>query len=474
MSEHQDGKDNQVKPAKKKLSNVGFSQKAKPRRGKSGNAELTATPPRKKPGALSSTGFSQKAKPKKKGYYTQTAEEPKKEGGIKKKANSDIGFSQKAKPVKKGYYTQTEEKPTSKKKAISETGFSQKARPKKNGYYTQDKPTKTSRNSNKEVPVGERPVIRRRNRQRDSDGIATDSPFLKKHKLQQEEPAKEDPKPRKNSRFVKNEAQPQPVPEYNLEKFEKKYQRKPRKKAAEEEQVVEELIRLNRYIANSGICSRRDADLLIEAGEIKVNGKVVTELGYKVKPTDIVKYGSKVLNRAKMVYVHLNKPKDFITTTDDPNERKTVMDLVRSACPQRIYPVGRLDRNTTGLLLLTNDGELAEKLTHPSHKIKKLYEVELDKPITEAHFQAILNGLELEDGRAEVDEMATVSPDKRTLGIQIHIGRNRIVRRIFEHLSYEVIRLDRVMYANLTKKDLPRGNWRFLTEKEVITLKYLI
>ncbi len=235
-----------------------------------------------------------------------------------------------------------------------------------------------------------------------------------------------------------------------------------------------EEIRLNRYIANAGVCARREADELIKKGDIKVNDVVVSELGYKVKPGDVVKYGSRTLSREKMVYVLLNKPKDFITTTDDPDERKTVMDLVRTAATERIYPVGRLDRNTTGLLLLTNDGELAEKLSHPSHEIEKLYEVELDKPLTKNDFAAIMKGVELEDGLATVDDLAIVSPDNRSVGIALHLGRNRIVRRIFEHLGYQVERLDRTMYAGLTKKEVPRGNWRYLTEKEVIRLKYFI
>lgn len=234
-----------------------------------------------------------------------------------------------------------------------------------------------------------------------------------------------------------------------------------------------ELIRLNKYIANAGICSRREADQLIQDGEIKVNGNVVSELGYKVKKTDKVTYRGKKLNLEKLVYVLLNKPKDFITTTEDPQERRTVMHLVAKACDQRIYPVGRLDRNTTGLLLLTNDGDLAKKLTHPSHGIQKLYQVDIDKPITDEDFFKIQEGLMLEDGLAQVDEIGLVSENRQSLGVQIHIGRNRIVRRIFEHLGYKVVKLDRVMYAGLTKKDLPRGKWRFLTDKEVIKLKHM-
>lgn len=232
------------------------------------------------------------------------------------------------------------------------------------------------------------------------------------------------------------------------------------------------MIRLNRYISMSGLCSRREADELISTGQITVNGKVVDQMGYQVKKDDVIKYGKRLLNKEKLVYLLLNKPKDFLTTTDDPAERKTVMSLVESACNERVYPVGRLDRNTTGLLLLTNDGELSERLMHPSHGVRKIYQVDLDKPLTAADEAKIREGLELEDGKADVDEMEILSKDRDILGLSIHIGRNRIVRRIFEHLGYEVIRLDRVMYAGLTKKDLQRGTWRFLTEKEVINLKY--
>ena len=273
------------------------------------------------------------------------------------------------------------------------------------------------------------------------------------------------------------DGQKQDPPEYNLQSYDKKGRGKPRGRSKISEKSAEETsgdIRLNRYIANAGICSRREADVLIEAGEIKVNGKVVSELGYKIKPGDVVKYGSRTLSREKMVYVLLNKPKDYITTTEDPEERKTVMDLVANACQERIYPVGRLDRNTTGLLILTNDGELAEKLAHPSNEIQKLYEVELDRAITPEDYQAIIDGVELEDGLAKVDDLAIVSPDKKCIGIALHLGRNRIVRRIFEHLGYKVIRLDRTVYAGLTKKDLPRSHWRYLTEKEVVRLKYFV
>jgi 23S rRNA pseudouridine2605 synthase len=207
-------------------------------------------------------------------------------------------------------------------------------------------------------------------------------------------------------------------------------------------------------------------------GLISVNGKVISELGYKVNPGDEVRYESKVLRAEKPVYVLMNKPKGFITTTEDPQERKTVMHIIGSAVKERIYPIGRLDRNTTGLLLLTNDGDLADKLMHPSFNVKKIYKVELDKPLTKADFQAIVDGVRLEEGKAMVDDLAIVSDDGRTVGVELHIGWNRVVRRIFESLGYEVIKLDRTAYAGLDKKELARGQWRFLNKEEVIHLKH--
>jgi 23S rRNA pseudouridine2605 synthase len=213
---------------------------------------------------------------------------------------------------------------------------------------------------------------------------------------------------------------------------------------------------------------------LIAQGLVTVNNEVITELGYKVKKADRVVYQGRRINPEKPVYVLLNKPKDFITTTEDPMERKTVMKLVENACEERIFPVGRLDRNTTGLLLFTNDGELAAKLSHPSNEIKKIYQVTLDKPLTKKDEEAVLEGLTLEDGPANVDDMQVLSKDRKILGLEIHIGRNRIVRRIFAHLGYEVTALDRVMFAGLDKKDLKRGHYRFLSEKEVIKLKFFV
>jgi 23S rRNA pseudouridine2605 synthase len=249
----------------------------------------------------------------------------------------------------------------------------------------------------------------------------------------------------------------------------------PRPRIKGKPEPAEETVRLNKYIANAGICSRREADRLIEAGVVTVNGKVVTELGTKISPRDKVQYGEQTLSREKLRYVLLNKPKGFITTTDDPQDRKTVMSLVAKACKERIYPVGRLDRNTTGLLLLTNDGELAKKLSHPKHGIRKIYHVVLDKNLTKADFLKIQEGIELDDGEIKVDAIDFVGDGKnrKELGIELHSGKNRIVRRIFETLKYEVVRLDRVGYAGLTKKNLPRGEWRLLEEKEVSFLKMI-
>ena len=230
--------------------------------------------------------------------------------------------------------------------------------------------------------------------------------------------------------------------------------------------------RLNKYIASAGICSRREADRLIAAGLVSVNGKVVTTLGTKVNPGDDVRYNGERIRNEKKIYLLLNKPKDYVTTTYDPKERKTVMALIKNACPERIYPVGRLDRNTTGVLLFTNDGEMAKKLTHPSHNKKKIYHVFLDKKLTQNDLQTLAGGIELEDGFIKADAISYVHPEnKNEIGLEIHSGRNRIVRRMFESLGYKVTKLDRVYFAGLTKKNLPRGKWRFLTEKEINRLK---
>jgi 23S rRNA pseudouridine2605 synthase len=248
-----------------------------------------------------------------------------------------------------------------------------------------------------------------------------------------------------------------------------------KRKPRQGEPTEGDLIRLNRYIANAGICSRREADKLIQAGAVQVNGKVVTELGTKVSRTDKISYGDQALSREKPRYVLLNKPKGFITTTDDPENRKTVMNLIARACKERIYPVGRLDRNTTGLLLFTNDGEIAKKLSHPRYGIKKIYHVGLDKNVSVADMKIILAGIELEDGLVKADAIEFVGDgkDKKEIGLELHTGQNRVVRRIFEKLGYKVVKLDRVYYAGLTKKNLPRGEWRFLEEKELNMLKMI-
>ena len=246
---------------------------------------------------------------------------------------------------------------------------------------------------------------------------------------------------------------------------------KPKQQVVKSASLHTSSIRLNRYIAHCGVCSRREADELIADGRIRVNKDIVTEMGFKVMPGDKVFNGKKLLKREDYAYVLLNKPKDFITTTKDTHERKTVMDLVKKAADVRLYPVGRLDRNTTGLLLLTNDGELADRLSHPSNNIRKIYKVELDKPLLKEHFQEISNGFTLEDGPIAIDEIAMLTADNMSAGVELHSGKNRVVRRIFEHFEYKVERLDRVVYAGLTKVNLPRGKWRHLTDKEIGLLR---
>ena len=251
-----------------------------------------------------------------------------------------------------------------------------------------------------------------------------------------------------------------------------KYSLKKRIEYKEENYDPNEPVRLNKFLANAGVCSRREADEFIQAGVVTVNGEIVTELGTKVLRTDDVKFHEQPVTIAKKVYVLLNKPKDYVTTSDDPQQRKTVMDLVKGACPERIYPVGRLDRNTTGVLLLTNDGDMASKLTHPKFLKKKIYHVYLDKNVTARDLQQIAEGIVLEDGEIKADAVEYADPvDKKQVGIEIHSGKNRIVRRIFESLGYKVTKLDRVQFAGLTKKNLRRGDWRYLTEDEVDRLR---
>ncbi len=252
----------------------------------------------------------------------------------------------------------------------------------------------------------------------------------------------------------------------------KKYSKKKQIQYREELRDPNEPIRLNKYLANAGVCSRREADDFITAGVVTVNGQVVTELGTKVKRGDEVRFHDQTISIERKIYILLNKPKDYVTTVEDPQDRKTVMDLVKGACKERIYPVGRLDRNTTGVLLLTNDGELASKLTHPRFLKKKIYHVRLDKNLTAADMEQLATGIQLEDGEIHADEISyTSETDKTLVGMEIHSGRNRIVRRMFEAVGYRVLRLDRVQFAGLTKKNVRRGDWRFLTEKEVNMLR---
>ena len=255
-----------------------------------------------------------------------------------------------------------------------------------------------------------------------------------------------------------------------------KHQDKKHKSKHEESHVSKHTdgsIRLNKYLSNAGVCSRREADELIKAGTVTVNGKIITELGFRVNPSDKINYGGETLRHEKKVYLILNKPKDYLTTTDDPRERRTVMELIHGACKERIYPVGRLDRNTTGLLLFTNDGEMSTKLMHPKHGIRKVYHVLLDHNMKPADYAKLHEGIELEDGFIKPDDVSFTGDTKKEIGIEIHSGKNRIVRRIFEHLGYNVLKLDRVVFAGLTKKDLPRGKWRLLNEKEIGFLKMI-
>ncbi|PSL04404.1 pseudouridine synthase [Cecembia rubra] len=368
-----------------------------------------------------------------------------------KREGKKTEFSKDSNSEKKGY---NKEKGYEKSKGFDKPAYGNKSRYSKDDQYQGTQKPYNSRSDEKRTEGEFKKVYRGRGKDEKpvhewvpSDKFSKDTRYPKKNFK----------KP-----FVKNNNEDRP--EYNFEKLEQNHKKKNKS----------EEIRLNKYISNSGICSRREADELIQNGSITVNGQVIKEMGYKVKPGERVSYKGKPINPEKPVYLLLNKPKDFITTTEDPMERKTVMNLIANACEERVFPVGRLDRNTTGLLLFTNDGELAAKLSHPSNNIKKIYQVTLDKPLTQNDEKTILEGLQLEDGLAQVDDMQVLSKDRTILGLEIHLGRNRIVRRIFAQLGYEVVGLDRVMYAGLDKKDLSRGNYRFLTEKEVIRLKFFL
>ncbi len=322
--------------------------------------------------------------------------------------------------------------------------------------------------SDEKRPSGKRPYAKDKSYSKNKP-YSKERPFSKDKPYSKDKPFSKDKSYSKDRPYSKNKP-------YSKDKDFSKGKlasRKGKSAPAEETPVFEEPVRLNRYLANAGICSRREADKLIQSGAVSINGEVVTELGTKVGPRDKVQFGGETLSREQPRYLLLNKPKDFLTTSDDPMNRRTVMSLVENACKERIYPVGRLDRNTTGLLLFTNDGELAKKLMHPKFGIKKIYHVHLDKNLAKNDFIQIAEGLELEDGFIRPDNLAYVAQveDKKQIGIELHSGKNRIVRRIFEHLGYEVVKLDRVFYAGLTKKDLPRGKWRFLTPQEINLLK---
>jgi len=282
---------------------------------------------------------------------------------------------------------------------------------------------------------------------------------------------------RKSTNVVEFDSDEKPIFKKKINTFDKNFTNRVNKltvKKNEEKSIFDE-IRLNKFIANAGICSRREADELIKNGLVEVNGKVIVEMGYKVMKTDTVRFDDKILRPEKPIYVLLNKPKGFITTTKDENMRKTVLDLVAKATPYRIFPVGRLDRPTTGVLLLTNDGEMTKKLTHPSHGVKKIYHVTLNQKLSHEHFEMIKNeGVHLFEGLATVDSISYIEgKPKNEVGVEIHIGWNRVVRRIFEKLGYEVEFLDRVLFAGLTKKNLKRGDWRILNEQEISNLKML-
>jgi 23S rRNA pseudouridine2605 synthase len=328
----------------------------------------------------------------------------------------------------------------------------------------------------------ERPAFKPKYKSEDSE---RGSSFAKRENRR--EPFKKeegDKKPRFNKRAAKQEDGESQQKRYKYDDFEtgKAYSKSPSERTplkkrgpapVAKQPKGEGLTRLNKFLANSGISSRREADNLILSGVVKVNGEVVNQLGAKVKSTDKVTYSDAAVKGERKVYILLNKPKDYITTVDDPGQRKTVMELINGACKERVYPVGRLDRNTTGLLLFTNDGELTTRLTHPKFGIKKVYHVTLHKGLKPDDFKAITEGIELEDGIIKADDLAFVGEGKKEIGIEIHSGRNRIVRRLFEHLGYDVIKLDRVLFAGLSKKDLPRGKYRFLTAKEISYLKML-
>ncbi len=362
-------------------------------------------------------------------------------------------------------------------KAEGQNNFPE-SRPKRSMFRDKplsDKPEKfADKRKRKRIGDNDKPSFKRRD---DSGGRfdskspapRSDSPRSYGEKRHEARPVKE----KKRGSFEKRPSGDRPDKPWNRKENHEFYGN--RKKATPEFLKASEdgSVRLNKFIANAGICSRREADDLITAGVVSVNGQVITELGYKVMLNDAVKYNNELLRGERLVYILLNKPKDFITTTDDPEDRKTVMNLIAKACKERVYPVGRLDRNTTGVLLFTNDGDLAKKLTHPSFQVHKIYQVELDRSLKSSDMDLISEGVKLDDGFIKPDEIVYASADKNIIGMELHSGKNRVVRRIFELIGYEVKKLDRVVFAGLTKKDVPRGRWRFLTEMEIANLKMI-
>ena len=319
--------------------------------------------------------------------------------------------------------------------------------------------------------------VNKDNRPARQSGFSTDKDTRKEY------PKKKGDKFRGKGRFERDNEKPGSRSFRDKKDYEEKYSNKhgysdakddfyTKKTKPQKRKSEDDGIRLNKFIANSGACSRREADEFITAGAVKVNGKVVTELGTKVKTTDEVHFDGQIIRPEKKVYILLNKPKDYVTTVEDPNAKHTVMELIRNACEERVYPVGRLDRNSTGVLLFTNDGELTKRLTHPKYMKRKIYHVYLDRNVTKNDLQQLVDGVDLEDGMSQADAASYPDEnDKTQVGIEIHSGKNRIIRRMFEELGYKVIKLDRVYFAGLTKKNLPRGKWRFLTQKEINLLK---
>jgi 23S rRNA pseudouridine2605 synthase len=434
---------------------------------------------------FSRDGFSSSSKPRR-GF----PEGFKREEGDSEKARPKRSFRATDGSARSGGFRKESDRPFDKKKSFGDRSD----RPKRN--FSSDQPREE-----RSTPFGKKPFDREERPKRDFDGDKEvsprkfaprdDKPFERKNPLAKSDRANSDERPRRRfdadkesttndeqpferkksfDRGVKSESDKRPRKSFSDTKT-GDYKSYGKTRETPEEQPTQ--IRLNRYIANSGVSSRREADEIIKMGLVTVNGTTITEMGYQVQPGDVVKHEGKMLRAEKNVYILMNKPKGVLTTTRDPEDRATVLELVSAHVKERIYPVGRLDRNTTGLLLLTNDGALADQLSHPSYNVKKIYKVELDRPLAKADFEKIGQGVYLEEGRAMVDDVAIVSEDGKTVGIEIHIGWNRVVRRIFESLEYQVMKLDRTIYAGLDKKDLPRGHWRHLREEEVIRLKHL-